>query len=230
MNISQTWLRNVFQLVYPQLCISCAANLLKGEHQICRVCYQDLPFVSDAEQNKVLKENLHGRIKSENALSLFYMRKNSKIKNILHQIKYKGDTEACKYLGNLSAEKWANFIPKTDVIIPVPLHAKKQAKRGYNQSELFAEGICENTQIELGNNLVERTIYTDTQTKKERFERWQNVENIFKLKPNIDLSNKHILLVDDVITTGSTIEALYKCIISKFDCKISVGCIAIPVQ
>ena len=230
MHIDQTWLQNVFQLLYPRLCISCSDNLLNGEHQICRICYADLPFLTDAEQNKFLKENLHGRVKTENALSLFYMRKNSKIKNILHQIKYKGDKEACKYLGNLTAEKWDSFLQNTDIIIPVPLHSKKQAKRGYNQSEVYAQGICENSTIELGKNIVERAIYTDTQTKKERFERWQNVENIFKLKPNIDLTNKHILLVDDVITTGSTIEALYRCIINKFECKISVGCIAIPVQ
>ena len=92
MVFDRTWLQDVFQLVYPRLCISCSDNLLKGEHQICRTCYADLPFLDESEQNKFLKENLKGRVKTENALSLFYMRKNSKIKNILRVVPTKATT------------------------------------------------------------------------------------------------------------------------------------------
>lgn len=224
------WLGAIRSLLYPELCMACQGILLKHEHFFCLSCYADLPFSTYFSANPIIRQSLYGRADVHDAYTLFDMRKQSRVQQVLHGIKYQGQKEAAVYLGEMAAERWWPQSPPPDYIIPVPLHYKKQKRRGYNQSEEFAKGVAANAQIPLLIKSVKRTRHTSTQTRKSRFERWKNVAHIFEWKGKENLDGKHILLLDDVLTTGSTLEALFHCVRNNFDCKVSVGCIAVAVR
>ena len=229
MNWIQEYWYDFVNLFYPKICKSCGQNLQKGEEQLCLVCKTDLPL-SDywKQKNNPIEELFWGRVKIEFASSLMIFRKASPYRHLIHLLKYKGDKEIAIYLGQLLAQKIiedSKYQP-LDLIIPVPLHPKKQRKRTYNQSDCIAKGLSEILEIPYRTNLLVRTVNTSTQTKKNKEERWENVSGIFKLNNEKELQAKHILLVDDVITTGATIEscvlALQKCV----NVKISIASLA----
>lgn len=203
-------LDDLLGLFYPELCVTCGERLISQEKYICMKCWFDLPvnnFHEDPE-NKIA-QLFWGRVKIENAASFFNYRKGSKYQQLIHFIKYKG----LKELGYEAGLKYGIVLAdsesfrKVDIIVPVPLHPQKQRKRGYNQSEWIARGLAESMGKPLSAGNLYRKLHTSTQTRKNRFERWQNVEGIFGVKYPGEFSGKHILLVDDVVTTGSTLEA-----------------------
>lgn len=169
-----------------------------------------------------------GRVKIEMATSFFYFIKGSKYQRILHQLKYKGRKNIGFEMGKLfGSELCDTGLSKIDAILPVPLHFTKLKKRGYNQSELIASGISEKLKKPVITDALSRVIYTDTQTRKSRFERWENVEGIFSVNNPALLVNKHILIVDDVVTTGSTIEACAHAILKVNGAKVSIATLGV---
>jgi ComF family protein len=180
------------------------------------------------QKDNPVEQLFWGKIKIEHAASLFYFEKDSRYQNILHQLKYKGKQNIGIQLGRIFGYHLCNSNFKTiDAIIPVPLHKKRLRKRGYNQSDMIGIGLSKSMNKPLLNNCVSRVIHTSSQTKKNRYSRWLNVEGIFKIDDPIKLEGKHILVVDDVVTTGSTIESLVMELLKIKKVKISIVTLAV---
>jgi len=218
-----------FNLFFPRKCNHCGNNLDKTEAEVCKKCLFEIPktnFYTDAE-NPVYK-TFWGRVSIEFATSGYYFTKKSILQNLLHHIKYHNKKELAfelgKYLGTelSSVENFKNC----DVIMPVPLHPVKKKKRGYNQSEWIANGMSEKMDIPVNTNVLMRHVNSKSQTKKNRVERWENVRSAFKVKTPDKFSDQHILLVDDVITTGATLEACASQLIEHLDVKVSIATLA----
>ncbi len=217
------------ELLFPPICIACGTHLLKNEVEICQMCVRRLPrtFFERQAYDNVISTLMWGRCKIKLAYALFYYKKGERVQQLLHEIKYRGNKKLGIELGRQIGKTVLQSEAETfDAIIPIPLHPKKQRKRGFNQSEIIALGISEVLQVPVNTCNVYRNTHTSTQTKKGRFERWKNVENIFSIRDQDVLKNKHILLVDDVITTGSTLEACVNQLTTIEGVKVSVATIA----
>jgi ComF family protein len=198
--------------------------LYERDSILCLTCTSEFPFTGyhHEPQNEVAKL-FWGRVEVSNAASFFYFRKGSRYQNLIHEIKYHNQQQLAVKLGRWYAyELNDTAYCLADVIIPVPLHFSKQKKRGFNQSELIAKGLSEGMGIPLDNRLLKRIVNTDSQTKKTKYERWVNVEKIFQVTCDESLNNKHILLVDDVVTTGSTLEACASALLSVKGTRVSI--------
>jgi ComF family protein len=217
--------RDFISLIYPRNCVACSHSLFKHENHLCTTCYLGLPR-SDfhKEKDNELERVFAGRVPLLKACSYYLFEKSGKVQKVLHSIKYKSNTELAVQLGNWYADslKECEEIASSDVIIPVPLHKKKHRQRGFNQSEEFAKGLSKTLNIPLSSDNLVRNQFTNTQTRKKKFERWQNVEGKFELKDPESLKNKTVLLVDDVITTGATIDACYQALNKAEGIKINV--------
>jgi ComF family protein len=201
-------------LFYPINCSCCDEPLYKHEKLICNLCYVSLPRFSNALNSKnELEKMLEGRVKFNRAFSLLNYQKGSKVQHLLHQLKYNNQPKIGILLGEWIVDE-INYsdLKNSDFIIPIPLHPKKEKKRGYNQSLKIAEGLGNKLGIRVEKNALFRKVFTNTQTKKGKNERWENVKEVFGIAPDILKPNSKIILVDDVITTGSTIEACAKII------------------
>lgn len=204
-----------------------------SEQHICTTCQLDLPLTNfHAQIENPLEKIFWGRTKLERAFSFVYFKKGGSVQKMLHQLKYKGNTKLAEYLGLLYGTSLQQTITDENIkgIIAIPLHKSKFKKRGYNQSELFALGLSRALQKDNLSSYVVRNKATETQTKKARYDRWQNVESIFSVLNPDGLKNKHVLLVDDVITTGSTIEACANELLQIEGCKVSVASIAVAIR
>jgi ComF family protein len=169
-----------------------------------------------------------GRAKIENAAAFLYFEKGTKFQNIFHELKYNGKKDLGVLLGSLYGRKLADSrFNCAELIIPVPLHKKRYNQRGYNQSELIAEGLSEVMKVPVDTASVIRTKATKTQTSRSRYERWLNVEGIYKCTDRKKLENKHVLIIDDIITTGATTESLIQEISDIPGIKISVAVLAV---
>ncbi|GAB4252995.1 MAG: ComF family protein [Vicingaceae bacterium] len=203
-------LNDFLNLLFPRLCVSCDNPLLKHEPVICTKCMLNLPKTNYhlINDNPVMKV-FWGRVNITYATSFLKFTKKGNTQNILHQLKYKGRQDVGEFLGKWYAAdlQQTDFIKNIDGIIPIPLHPKKEKKRGYNQSFVFAKGLSAGLNIPVENNLIRRAVNTQTQTKKAKYERWENVKNIFEINETEQIKNKNFIVVDDVITTGATMEA-----------------------
>jgi len=168
-------------------------------------------------------------VKIESAASYYFFEKGSRFKSLIHKMKYRGQKELGFELGRIYGAELTSsgFYNRVDLILPVPLHPRKKRKRGYNQSEWIARGIAESMEKPLDIKSVYRAVDTVSQTKKNRYERWKNVEDIFQVSHPEMLQNRHILVVDDVITTGSTLEACARAILNVEGTKVSCVTLAI---
>ena len=220
---------NLLELLFPTLCVTCGNRLVTQEKFLCIDCWHDLPvtnFHFDTE-NKVARL-FWGRVKLENATAFFAYNKGSNYQHLIHFIKYKGLKELGFETGRrfgiaLSASPDYNSV---DFVVPVPLHPKKQKQRGYNQSQWIACGISESLQKPVSLDNLKRNLHTSTQTRKNRYERWENVENIFEVTRPEEFKGKHILLIDDVVTTGSTLESCAFQLLQIENVKVSIATLA----
>lgn len=218
-----------FHLFYPNTCASCGSRLVTNENIICTHCLADLPRTNFHNQHdNPVSQIFWGRVNIQNATALFRFQKGSRFQELLHQLKYKGRQDVGVELGRqLGFElKNSDLYKNIEVVIPVPLHPKRRHKRGYNQAECIANGIAESMGIQVQSKNVVRNVATQTQTKKTRIQRWQNVESIFELKEPAKLENKNMLLVDDVVTTGATLEACAHVVLNAKDSKLSIAALA----
>jgi ComF family protein len=196
------------RLFYPANCGGCGEALVDRESQICTFCQLSLPVTNfHIEPINPLDDLLKLRLRVDFISSFLLYDKGLITQNMLHAIKYKGQNLLATHLGELYGYEIKNAFPKPDYIIPVPLHKRKQRERGYNQSESWADGLAKSLDARVNITSLKRSTYTTTQTKKSRLERVANVENAFKIYNANELEGKHVLLVDDVITTGATLEA-----------------------
>lgn len=216
-------------LFYPQVCFACGNSLFSNEEVICTFCRYHLPK-TDFHKNKdnALAKSFWGRVNLENVSACYYFSKGGKVQHLMHQFKYSGRYEIGQYLGKLyGAElKQEPAYKDIEVVIPVPLHKSKLKKRGYNQSEKFAEGLAQAMEIEINTSTLIRTYASATQTRKSRFSRWENVKEIFVVSSPEKIMGKHLLLVDDVITTGATIEACATHLLNIAGTRVSVASLA----
>ncbi|HET6243273.1 MAG: ComF family protein [Bacteroidetes bacterium] len=222
-------LRDFISLIYPDCCLSCGQTLLKQEHHICTVCRYKLPKTGfHFEKENILSQVFWGRIDLHSVAAYYYFQKGGGVQHLLHAIKYLGATQAAKEVGKMyGAElKASPYFKSVNIVIPIPLHPTKKKKRGFNQSDFIAEGIAEGLNSNWSPDILTRDIAGESQTKKSRFNRWKNVEAAFNLKDINAIAGKHVLIVDDVITTGATIESSAKCMACFPDTKISVAAIA----
>ncbi|MFM6954285.1 MAG: ComF family protein [Sphingobacteriaceae bacterium] len=229
MAILSTYLRDFFGLFFPQLCGACGKNLYPGEEEICLSCIYSLPktnFHKDVE-NKVAKQ-FWGRVPLKQAGAFLHFRKGTLVQHLLHNIKYSKRPELAVRMGELYGQellKSRNFM-WPDVLIAVPLHPRKLKSRGYNQSACLAEGLSQILGCSVVEGVLQRASFTETQTKKSRFARYENLQDAFELIHPEQIEGKHILLVDDVITTGATLEACALAIHAKARVQLSVCALA----
>lgn len=214
---------------FPHNCIGCGSDVIENESLLCLNCLNDLPHTNFAlHANNPVEKKFWGRLALTSGMSQFYFSQDSIIQNMIHELKYRGNKKAGHYFGNMIGKSLLNSNRfHVDVIVPLPLFERKEKARGYNQSEMICNGIAEIINKPLIKNNVIRQVFTETQTKKHRLERWKNVENIFFVARPSELEGKHILLVDDIITTGSTIEACGSEILKVKDAKLSIASFAI---
>lgn len=221
-------LSDFISLFYPRICEGCGHPLLKHEETICTGCEISLPRTEYSKEliNPVMKIFL-GRVDLQAATALYFFHKGNRLQGLMHKLKYNGIKEIGIRFGNhLGKElKEAPLFSDIDVVLPIPLHPKKQKKRGYNQAEMIGQGLAKITGKELIANNLYRGVNTTSQTNKNREERWKNVEKAFLLKEPKEIEGKHILLVDDVVTTGATIEACTQSLKQITD-KVSVATVA----
>jgi ComF family protein len=222
-------LHDFLSLVFPKVCYGCGKSIFKNEECICLHCHYHLPKTNFhlVPDNPVMKL-FWGRVNIHSASSLYLFNKGGTVQRLIHQLKYRGKKEIGVSIGKFYGRelKTALLFSSVALVVPVPLHRIKLKKRGYNQSEAFASGLAETLELENCNTALARVRMAETQTKKSRYERWKNVENIFQVIEPAKLKGKHILLVDDVVTTGSTLEACAQRILEIPGTKVSVATIA----
>lgn len=239
------WPGLVWDLFFPRFCAVCGRELLVRERHLCLECYAGLPLTYFWRiRDNPAEEVFRGRIYAERVYSLFYYQNN--YRKLLHRLKYKSDRDIGIYLGRILGERIAeNVLPgadgagPVDYVVPVPLHYRKRWKRGYNQSAILAKGIIRGMgsghssrqEPQLISNLLVRKQFTGTQTEKDRMERWKNVSGAFGINPRatgkLPAGKKpHLLLVDDVLTTGATLEACAALLQQHLDCHISIATLA----
>lgn len=222
-------INDFLSLIYPRHCEACGNNLFGHESLICNHCHITLPKSNyHLDMDNSLMKTLAGRVPLVYGLSFYLFEKSGKVQKLLHAIKYQDQKELAEHLGKMYASDLvaAKCLKDVDVVIPIPLHKHKLKARGYNQSEWYAKGIAAHMDKELSLDSLVRVIETSTQTKRKKYERWENVDGIFELNNNSQLENKHILLVDDVVTTGATIEAAWQVFKTISGLRMSIASIA----
>lgn len=220
---------SAIHLFYPHTCTGCGSDLLAENNLLCLKCIHDLPHTNFAgiEGNPVEK-HFWGRLPLEAGYSEFYFSKEFLIQHLIHQLKYKGDTEIGFYLGELMGKTMleSSRFNSIDALIPLPLYPDKEHKRGYNQAAIISNGISSVMNVPVLNGHIIRQRPTETQTRKHRTERWENVKGSFRAVNEKELVNKHLLLVDDVVTTGATLESCGEVILKIKNVKLSIATLA----
>lgn len=210
MKVLRAYLNDFMSLIFPKLCPACGEELVANETIICTDCLYNLPQTNfHLQADNIVARQFWGKVKLEGAYALYYFTKGGKVQNLMHHFKYKG----MQGIGNIVGEIAGTQLSKNekftlvDYIIPVPLHKSRFKERGYNQAACFAQGLSVKLNAAVEENNLVRTRATQTQTHRSRFARFENMKEVFALANPEKLKGKHVLLVDDVVTTGSTLEA-----------------------
>lgn len=222
-------LNDFLNIIYPSCCISCEKPLVTTEEVICIHCLSELiPTDFHLHQDNIIAKKFYGKVNLKMAVACFPFVKQGKSQKILHNLKYRNEEKLSEIMGLWYGKYIKSGITGAhfDLVVPVPLHPKKLVSRGYNQSEGFAKGLAKIFNTEWNNNTLIRKTETSTQTKKTRLQRWYNVKGIFGVTDVLEVENKDILLVDDVVTTGATLEACAKVLYSANANSVSIATIA----
>ena len=210
MSYTVTCFKDIVHLLYPEICAGCGSDLRSGKNLLCDECLDGIPVTGfHLHRENPVEKIFRGRLPVVTASAFAYFSKGSVVQNILHSLKYGGNSDLGVVLGRMMGRalkscEWSNNLSG---VIPLPLHFSKVKKRGYNQAGMICDGISIEMKVPVLTGVIGRTKKTATQTRKTRIERWNNIESKFELKNGADVMNKHVLLVDDVITTGATLEA-----------------------
>jgi len=224
---------DVISILFPRLCYACGNQLLRNENLICTECFVLIPRTKyHLEEGNPVEQLFWGRCRIEKAAAFSFYNRDSRIRKLIHNLKYKGIKEIGYDLGRIYGASLAgsDFLKEIDIIVPVPLHPSKKRVRGFNQSDIIAEGLSESTGLPVDYNSLKRVTVTETQTRRSRYERWVNVDGIFSIADYSNIVGKHVLLVDDVITTGSTIESCANELLKAEGVKVSVAALAVTVN
>jgi ComF family protein len=222
--------KSVLNIFFPKVCYACLVALGDHEDTICVDCRHDLPVTNfHFDNNDAIEKVLYGRAKIENGTALFRFEKKGIVQQLIHGLKYKGYQNIGFVLGNwLGAElQELAAYRDIDIVIPVPLHKKRLRSRGFNQVEKFGKQIAEALDAQYIDDVLVKISNTKSQTKKGRIARWINSDNLFALQEHKKIENKHILIVDDLITTGATLEACIVILNQAKNIKISIATMAI---
>ena len=229
MNHLEQGISDFLSLFFPELCVTCGKRLISQEKFVCFDCWHDIPATNfHLKPDNKVAQLFWGRVDLAAATAYFSYKKGSRYQQLIHFLKYKG----LKELGYETGKKFGYQLLESpgfaeiDVLMPVPLHPKKKKKRGYNQSEWIANGIAEVLKKPVDTKTLHRKVFTSTQTKRNRYERWQNVEQVFGLVDPKSVENKHVLLIDDVVTTGATLEACAIHLLKQPGTKVSIATLA----
>lgn len=225
--------RSLYNLFYPHLCLGCGSDLLPSHHFLCLSCFHSLPHTRFGEiAGNPVEKLFYGRLPIEAAMCQFYFAQNSSIQNLIHEFKYNGNREVAEFLGNMMGDtlRKSNRFNGLEAIIPLPLYKDRLKKRGYNQAELLCQGIAQTLEIPILAGCVVRRRNTESQTNKARIQRWENVAGGFVVQEKADVSGKHVLLVDDVITTGATMEACASALLQVPGTKVSLALLAVSMM
>jgi ComF family protein len=230
---SFSYVTSLINLFFPHCCTICGTPLVHGEEFLCMRCNMNLPRTHfHLLPDNPVERLFWGKMNLERATSFIYYHRGSDSSKIIHQLKYGGRKEIGEVMGRYMATEIlpSGFFDGIDVLIPVPLHPKRLRDRGYNQSEWIAKGIANVTKLPIETQVIKRKKHIETQTHKTPFERWENVHQIFALQQPERIEGKHVLLIDDVLTTGATILACASTFSEIKDLKISVLTIAVAGQ
>ncbi len=223
------WISDVINLLFPKVCQGCGCQLKTQEEILCLKCLSKLPRTGFSKHvDNPVSEVFWGRVDLKSATSFLFFNKGGSVQHLIHLLKYKNKKETGVYLGKLFGFelKDSPHFRDIDVIIPVPLHPKKEQMRGYNQSYCIASGIGASMGKPVEKNNLIRVVHTTSQTKKSRYDRWKNVKGIFAVQQPETLLNKHVLLIDDVLTTGATLEASASVLLEIEGVNVSVATLA----
>jgi len=215
-------------MMYPSLCAACGRPLFTGEECICTPCRFNLPRTNfHLLPSNAVEQHFWGKVPIRNATAYYYFGKGERVQRLIHHLKYKGRKDVGSFIGRLMGREFIKSpFSAIDLVVPVPLHQSKLRIRGYNQSDCLAEGLAQGMNKEFSFNALARTLATSTQTRKHRFERYKNVENIFRVPDSNAVQGKNILLVDDVITTGSTLISCAEAILEVPGTSVYIAAIA----
>jgi len=217
----------LLHLLFPHICAGCGTDHLGHKDNLCLHCMTTLPETHfERYENNPIERKFYGRIPVHAATAQYYFSRNSVLQRLVHQLKYNGNKELGCQLGRLmgaSLKQCGRF--KADALIPLPLFAARETRRGYNQALILCEGIAEELKLPILKNIIIRPDHTETQTHKGRIDRWKNIEGKFRLIDPVPITGKHILLVDDVVTTGATLESCGSELLKAENLTLSLACL-----
>lgn len=223
------FLSEFINLLFPEVCAACDNALYKGEQLLCSRCLLMLPKTGyHAEAGNPVEKAFWGKVPLYSATAFYHFNKGERVQHLIHRLKYHGEQAAGQFAGQIFGEELhhSSRFSSVEMIVPVPLHRGKLKTRGFNQSEAIARGIGAAFGVPVCSDLLERVIFTSTQTRKSRYERYENVNRAFQLNPRYPVLPRHYLLVDDVITTGSTLTACAEALCTIPEAKVSVAALA----
>lgn len=229
MNLIKEITQGLTHIFFPHICTGCGSDLINEGQLLCFHCLNKLPLTHfQLFANNPVEKIFWGRAAIESASSQYYFTKNSMLQQVLHQFKYKSKKQIGIYFGNMMGKALyeSNRFNSVDALVPMPLFASREKKRGYNQATVLCEGMASIMKVPVMENVIERIIATTTQTQKNRIERWENINKKFALKNKINLYNKHLLLVDDVLTTGATLDACANELLQAENVRVSIATLA----
>ena len=216
-------------MLFPHVCTGCGTDILSQENVLCMRCVDAMPETNfEIHPDNPVEKIFWGRLPLAGATAQFYFTKESLMQHLMHQFKYKGNRDLGFQLGKMMGEqilKSGRF--EVDALIPLPLFPAKEKRRGYNQAAVLCEGMAESMHIPVLDRAIIRPQHTETQTKKGRIERWKNMEGKFVLSDPGVVCNKKLLLVDDVVTTGATLEACGNELLKAGNVRLSVACLCV---
>lgn len=217
---------SLLQLVFPHVCDGCGSDLLNEESRLCLRCLASIPETNfEKHSANPVEKMFWGRLPLVSATAQYYFTKESLMQRLMHQFKYKGNKDLGFQLGRLMgiALKESNRFSNIEALVPLPLFFSKEKRRGFNQATVLCEGMAEILFLPVLKDAIIRPQHTDTQTKKGRIERWKNIEGKFELVNTAIIQNKHLLLVDDVVTTGATLEACGSELLKAENVRLSIA-------